>query len=83
MPTFLIAFRIRHASCTSISTEFFSLPPRGPDPWRSDSYEASAISVDGGNFTSRCTQNGAFLFAGDRARANITGGLMEGNVADK
>lgn len=82
LPSMLCGTCLHFYRCSSVFIEFCYLPPRGPDPLRSDADERSAISVNGGDFMCRCTQNGAFLFAGDGARVKITGGLVESNVAD-
>ena len=49
----------------------------------SDGFLGCDIEVAGGNFTCQCTKNGAFLFASDGSRVNITGGLVESNVATR
>lgn len=41
------------------------------------------MEVAGGTFTCQCSKNGAFMFATDGARVNITGGLIENNVATR
>ena len=52
-----------------------------PSRDESDADEGSEVNVDGGDFMCRSTERGGFLFAGDRARAKVTGGLVAKNVA--
>lgn len=48
-----------------------------------DAGSDSSVTVEGGKFTCHAERNGGFLYATDRARVNIRGGLVSNNVADR
>lgn len=48
-----------------------------------DSVSESNPTVKGGDFTFHTTRNGVFIFADNRGRVNITGGVVSNTVAER